>query len=137
MRGDAGRPASEDHTLKVWELAMYTCRITHRGDAGYLAVAVSAPDVTAWDASGAVWFFDMPWRPNLLRDGDDHLPQRRSFQETEPVSQRALMKHTILFLAANPLGADRRDLDREARALRAELAREVALVGSRAAAPKT
>jgi hypothetical protein len=33
------------------------------------------------------------------------------------------MKHTILFLAANPLGTDPRALDREARAIQAELER--------------
>jgi WD40 repeat protein len=52
--------ASADHTLKVWDLATYTCRITHRGDAGYLAVAVSATTVIVGDASGAVWFLDLP-----------------------------------------------------------------------------
>ncbi len=52
--------ASEDQTLKVWDLATYTCRITHRGDAGYLAVAVTATTVVAGDTSGAVWFLDMP-----------------------------------------------------------------------------
>src|SRR4029077_3528715 len=52
--------ASYDHTLKVWALATYTCRLTHRGDAAYLAVAVSATTVTAGDSSGAVWFLDVP-----------------------------------------------------------------------------
>src|ERR1044071_6159849 len=33
------------------------------------------------------------------------------------------MKHTILFLAANPLGIDRLALDREAKAIQVELAR--------------
>src|SRR5215213_6838065 len=33
------------------------------------------------------------------------------------------MKHTILFLAANPLGTDRLAIDREARAIQAELDR--------------
>jgi nucleoside phosphorylase len=52
--------ASDDQTLKVWDLATYTCCITHRGDAGYSAVAVSATTVIAGDASGAVWFLDLP-----------------------------------------------------------------------------
>ena len=52
--------ASEDQTLKVWDLATYTCRITHRGDAGYHAVVVGATTVIAGDASGAVWFLDLP-----------------------------------------------------------------------------
>jgi hypothetical protein len=34
-----------------------------------------------------------------------------------------LTKHTILFLAANPLGTDRLALDREARAIQVELGR--------------
>jgi hypothetical protein len=38
-------------------------------------------------------------------------------------SPRPPMKHTILFLAANPLGTDRLELDREARAIQAELER--------------
>ena len=37
------------------------------------------------------------------------------------------MKHIVLFLAANPFGTDRRDLDREARALRDERAPEQSL----------
>jgi hypothetical protein len=52
--------ASADGTLKVWDLATYTCRITHRGDAGYFAVAVNATTVAAGDESGAVWFLDLP-----------------------------------------------------------------------------
>jgi WD40 repeat protein len=51
--------ASADQTLKMWDLATYTCRITHLGDAGYLAVAVSTTTVIAGDASGAVWFLDL------------------------------------------------------------------------------
>ncbi len=116
---------SDDQTLKVWDLATYTCRITHRGDAGYLAVAVSATTVIAGDAAGAVWFLDCPWtdRQGLLRDSDDHAPQRGPSRETKPASQRTPMKHTILFLAANPLGTDRLGLDREARAIQVELER--------------
>jgi WD40 repeat protein len=52
--------ASADQTLKVWDLATYTCRITHRGDAAYLAVFVDATVVTAGDMSGTVWFLDVP-----------------------------------------------------------------------------
>jgi len=51
--------ASYDQTLKVWDLATYTCRVTHRGDASYLAVAVSATTLVAGDASGIVWFLDL------------------------------------------------------------------------------
>ncbi len=52
--------SSEDQTLKVWDLATFTCRITHRGDASYLAVAVGATTVIAGDAAGVVWFLDVP-----------------------------------------------------------------------------
>jgi WD40 repeat protein len=51
--------ASTDHTLKVWDLATHTCRSTHRGDAAYLAVAVTATAVVAGDAAGVVWFLNM------------------------------------------------------------------------------
>jgi CHAT domain/WD domain, G-beta repeat len=117
--------ASLDQTLKVWDLATYTCRITHRGDAIYSAVAVSATAVIAGDASGAVWFLDWPWRGRQgpLRDDDEHAPQRRPARESKPASQRASMKHSILFLAADPLGTDRLALDREARAIQIELER--------------
>jgi hypothetical protein len=117
--------ASYDQTLKVWDLATYTCCITHRGDAGYVAVAVSTTAVIAGDAAGTLWFLDLPWtnRQDLLRAGDDHAQQRRPSRETELASQRASMKHTILFLAANPLGTDRLGLDREARAIQVELER--------------
>jgi len=117
--------ASADQTLRVWDLTTYICRIIHRGDAGYLAVACSAATVIAGDASGSVWFLDWPWtdRQGLLRDGDDHAPRRMPPRETESASQRTPMKHTILFLAANPLGTDRLGLDREARAIQVELER--------------
>ncbi len=100
--------ASLDQTLKVWDPATCTCHITHRGDASYRSVAVTATTVIAGDTAGAVWFLDWPWtnRQGLLCDGDDHAPQRGTSQETGPASQRAIMKHTILFLAANPLGTD-------------------------------
>ena len=51
--------ASYDKSLKVWDLSTHTCRSTHRGDAAYLAVAISATDVIAGDRSGTVWFLDM------------------------------------------------------------------------------
>ena len=38
-------------------------------------------------------------------------------------SRSPLTKHTILFLAANPVGTDRLALDREARAIQVELER--------------
>jgi WD40 repeat protein len=51
---------SEDKTLKVWDFATYTCRFTHRGDAAYPAVAVSATAILAGDAAGTVWFLELP-----------------------------------------------------------------------------
>jgi WD40 repeat protein len=52
--------ASDDRTLKVWDLATYTCRFTHRDDAAYLAVAVTATAILACDAAGTVWFLEVP-----------------------------------------------------------------------------
>ena len=51
---------SEDRTLKVWDLATYTCRFTHRGDLPYLAVAVTATSVLVGGLGGIVWFLEMP-----------------------------------------------------------------------------
>ena len=56
--------ASKDRTLKVWDLSTHTCRFTHRGDAAYQAVAVTATTVIAGDAAGTVWFLDMP--PSII-----------------------------------------------------------------------
>jgi WD40 repeat protein len=52
--------ASEDKTLKVWEVGTSRCRVTHYGDAPFYTVAVSATGVAAGDASGAVWYLDLP-----------------------------------------------------------------------------
>jgi hypothetical protein len=52
--------ASDDKTLKVWDLAINTCCFTHYGDARYLAVAIAANTAVAGDAAGTVWFLDMP-----------------------------------------------------------------------------
>jgi hypothetical protein len=49
-------------------------------------------------------------------------PHRGSYSATRP-PRLPLPKHTILFLAANPLGTDRLALDREARAIQEELER--------------
>jgi hypothetical protein len=56
--------ASSDKTLKAWDLATYTCRITHRGDASYFAVR--ATTVIAGDHAGGVWFLD--WRPMSVEE---------------------------------------------------------------------
>jgi WD40 repeat protein len=68
--------ASADQTLKVWELATHACRITHRGDASYAAVTVSAT-VIAGDAAGGVWFLELP--PSMMSPS----PQTR-----QPSAQR-------------------------------------------------
>jgi len=52
--------ASYDRTLKVWDLQTYACLLTHRGDAPYSAVAISATAVVAGDSTGGVWFLDWP-----------------------------------------------------------------------------
>jgi WD40 repeat protein len=55
--------ASADQSINVWDLATQACRSTHRGDAAYRAVAVTATAVVAGDAAGVVWFLDM--RPSM------------------------------------------------------------------------
>jgi nucleoside phosphorylase len=52
--------ASYDQTLRIWDLATYACRSTHRGDVAYAAVAVTATAVAAGDVAGVVWFLDAP-----------------------------------------------------------------------------
>jgi nucleoside phosphorylase len=52
--------ASFDQTLKVWDLANHACRFTHRGDAAYSALAVTTTAIVAGDASGTVWFLEVP-----------------------------------------------------------------------------
>ncbi|HEX7842651.1 MAG TPA: CHAT domain-containing protein, partial [Kofleriaceae bacterium] len=114
--------ASRDKTLKIWDLASGACLLTHYGNTAYTALIPTATAIVAGDATGAVWFLDWPplHRQDSIRDRDlQHNPS----QETEPASQRTPMKHTILFLAANPVGTDRLALDREARAIQVELER--------------
>jgi len=118
--------ASWDKTLKVWDLETYACLVTHRGDAPYTAVATSATVIVAGDATGGLWFLDWPpsrrTTPDRVSDRDDR--PRRSDRPHVPLSPRLPMtKHTILFLAANPLGTDRLALDREAHAIQEELER--------------
>jgi hypothetical protein len=60
-----------------------------------------------------------------LRAQDDRRPDSQPTPPSDPAlsAQRPPMKHTILFLAANPLGTDRLALDSEARAIQVELER--------------
>jgi hypothetical protein len=118
--------ASTDKTLRVWNLETGACLLTHRANAAFFAVTVTETAIIAGDGSGAVWFLDGPSprrreRSTRGRNGPDN--QRTSSRDTEPRLQRPPMKHTILFLAANPLGTDRLALDREARAIQVELER--------------
>jgi hypothetical protein len=117
--------ASDDKTLKVWDLATYACHFTHHANAGYVAVAATATAIIAGDTTGAVWFLD--WsspkhRERASRGGHDSASQRSAPQPNESVPPRPLMKkHTILFLAANPTETTQLALDREARAIQNEL----------------
>jgi hypothetical protein len=124
--------ASDDHTLKVWDLASGACVLTHRANASYTAVTATATAIIAGDAAGSVWFLDWPSpnrRENSNHDdrGTDNL--RSPSPDTKSPSPRPPMKHTILFLAANPtgttgtdgMGLDQLALDREARAIQKEL----------------
>ena len=52
--------ASHDQTLRVWDLESHACHFTHRANAGYTTVAVTATAIIAGDASGSVWFLDWP-----------------------------------------------------------------------------
>jgi hypothetical protein len=119
--------ASWDKTLKVWDLETYACLVTHHGDAPYAAVATSATVIVAGDIAGGMWFLDAPssrrrTTPDRVNGRDDR--PHRSDRPHVLLSPRLLMtKHTILFLAANPLGTDRLALDREAHAIQAELER--------------
>ena len=78
--------ASDDQTLKVWDLATYTCRITHRGDAGYLAVAVSATTVIAGDAAGTFWLLDLPRSVASSIDAYPPAPEPPMPHTTSPAS---------------------------------------------------
>jgi len=118
--------ASSDKTLKVWDLEAGACVLTHRANAAYTAVTTATTAIIAGDAVGSVWFFDCP-SPNRRErsNRDDRRPDNKHTpcSDIEILSQRPPMKHTILFLAANPLGTDRLALDREARAIQVELER--------------
>jgi hypothetical protein len=119
--------ASWDQTLKVWDLETHACLATHRGDVAYLTVAATTAVIVAGDSGGGVWFLDVPpsFRsvgPSSVRQGVPR--ESASHLEQVPIPRRLRMnKHTILFLAANPLGTDRLALDREARAIQVELER--------------
>jgi WD40 repeat protein len=58
--GQKAVSASGDQTLKVWDLPEGACLFTHRGNAGYSAIATTATTIIAGDAAGAVWFLDWP-----------------------------------------------------------------------------
>jgi hypothetical protein len=118
--------ASADQTLKVWDLETGACLFTHRVSTTCSAITTSASTIIAGDASGSLWFLD--WQssnPRKSSNRGDRDPghQRSASPDTEPPLPRPPIKHTILFLAANPSGTDPRALDREARAIQVELER--------------
>jgi hypothetical protein len=118
--------ASSDGTLKVWDLETHACLLTHRGDVDYLAVAATATIVIAGDSAGGVWFLDVPPYRSAPAPGIyNGEPSKLGAHAAHVITPTRLRmdKHTILFLAANPLGTDPRALDREARAIQAELER--------------
>jgi hypothetical protein len=118
--------ASDDQTLKVWNLETGACLLTHRANTAFFAVTATDATIIAGDATGAVWFLDWPSpdrREHSIRGNHDRDSQRRSSPNNESSSPRLPMKHTILFLAANPSGTDRLALDEEARAIQVELER--------------
>jgi len=119
--------ASDDRTLKLWDLETYACLLTHRGDASYWAVATSAIAIVAGDSAGGVWVLDWPPSTRLAKppcaSGNDDSPRGSAPAPATLPPRPPMKKHTILFLAANPLGTDRLALDEEARAIQAELER--------------
>jgi hypothetical protein len=115
--------ASEDRTLRVWDLRARACRILHRGDVAYTAVAATATTIIAGDSAGTVWFLDWPGSiapPMPLRDAAITGPTEMQPTETSPAPPGA-SQHVILFLAANPRGTTRLDLDDECAAIEREL----------------
>jgi WD40 repeat protein len=70
--------ASEDKTVKLWELATSTCCLPHHGDVSYLAVAVTATTILAGDRAGTVWFLDLPASAVSPSDPARRAPARRS-----------------------------------------------------------
>jgi hypothetical protein len=119
--------ASDDGTLKIWDRETHDCLLTHRGDAPYHAVTPSATAIVAGDRTGALWVLDWPSstrgaQPHRASGSDDSQRGSHSAHATLPPGPQ-MKKHTILFLAANPLGTDRLALDQEARAIQMELER--------------
>jgi WD domain, G-beta repeat/CHAT domain len=117
---------SADRTLKVWDLESGVCLLTHHASAAITAVAIAKTTIIAGDASGAVWFLDWPSPDHRYSSNcdDRRSEEPRNFSPNIKLpSPRPPMRHTILFLAANPLGTDRVALDREARDIQVELER--------------
>jgi hypothetical protein len=118
--------ASYDNTLIVWELQTGACLLTHRANTYLIAIATTTTTIIAGDAAGAIWFLDWP-SPDARQGSapDERRSDNRPASSGGPEipAQRPPMKHTILFLAANPFGTDRLALDREARAIQVELER--------------
>jgi WD40 repeat protein len=118
---------SSDWTLKVWDLETCRCILTHRGDAGYLSVSTSSTAIVAGDRAGGLWILDWPPSPRGAHQhgsssaGDGRGGAHPACATPSPGDRR--QKHTILFLAANPVATDRLALDREARAIQVELER--------------
>jgi TIR domain-containing protein/WD40 domain-containing protein len=86
--------ASWDQTLKVWDLHAGACLLTHRANAGYVAIAATATAIIAGDAAGAVWFFDWP-SPDAQQGSaqDDRRPdnQPTPSSDLEPPAPRPFM----------------------------------------------
>src|SRR5262249_37760694 len=111
--------ASEDRTLKAWDLESGACLLTHRASVGYTTIAVTATTIIAGDLAGGFWILD-----GLPADRPEHAHRAAGGYEHPPTgspSPRPPMKHTILFLAANPAGTDRLALDEECAAIEREL----------------
>ena len=126
--------ASADKTLKVWNLATGACLLTHRGDAPYTAVGVASGSagVVAGDVAGGTWFLDWPapqtavaaaTRPAGAVAGDAaaDAAQREVRPAPGACSSRPTLKHTILFLPADPTRMSHFEIIGAMRAIQLEL----------------
>ena len=50
--------ASDDKTLKVWDLENFACLLTHRGDVAYTAIATGPTAIVGGDGRSGIWILD-------------------------------------------------------------------------------
>jgi WD40 repeat protein len=92
--------ASEDQTLKVWDLASGACLLTHRANVGFFSVATIASAIIAGDATGGVWFLDLPSADSSERS--NHASLGGEFRDRPERTVPADADPNKLVLPANP-----------------------------------